>query len=200
MGTHIPAWVCRILIASIMEEYDKAAWEQLIARCEDVGVDAFEVNFSCPHGMPERKMGMAMGQDCDILEVCRESPSLIHLLISRMVWSNTPSTEKSKMAFYWTFRLRYKAFRVSHGCGRSDGNLSLVLLASATSALLPHQNLTVMITCVLAARQTSAHGCLTGSQPAQGLPGFSLILHILLLADPLVSALPVHGLRSLGPA
>ena len=26
-------------------------------------MDAFEINFSCPHGMPERKMGMAMGQD-----------------------------------------------------------------------------------------------------------------------------------------
>lgn len=64
-------WVswCRILIASIMEEYDRAAWETLIERCEEVGVDAFEVNFSCPHGMPERKMGMAMGQDCSILEV-----------------------------------------------------------------------------------------------------------------------------------
>jgi hypothetical protein len=36
-----------------------------------VGVDAFEINFSCPHGLPERKMGMAMGQDCDVLgEVC----------------------------------------------------------------------------------------------------------------------------------
>jgi dihydropyrimidine dehydrogenase (NADP+) len=61
----------RILIASIMEEYNQGAWEELIARCEDAGVDAFEVNFSCPHGMPERKMGMAMGQDCELLEeVC----------------------------------------------------------------------------------------------------------------------------------
>ena len=35
------------------------------------GVDAFELNFSCPHGLPERKMGAAMGQDPDILEeVC----------------------------------------------------------------------------------------------------------------------------------
>ena len=33
--------------------------------------DAFEINFSCPHGMPERKMGLAMGQDCSVLgEVC----------------------------------------------------------------------------------------------------------------------------------
>eukprot|EP00775_Hariotina_reticulata_P008358 gene8358-8542_t len=61
----------RILIASVMEEYNKAAWEEIIERCEAVGVDAFEINFSCPHGMPERKMGMAMGQDCDLLqEVC----------------------------------------------------------------------------------------------------------------------------------
>ena len=47
----------------------QAAWEELIERCEEVGVDAFEINFSCPHGMPERRMGMAMGQDCDLLEV-----------------------------------------------------------------------------------------------------------------------------------
>ncbi|XP_011625380.1 dihydropyrimidine dehydrogenase (NADP(+)), chloroplastic [Amborella trichopoda] len=61
----------RILIASIMEEYNKAAWEELIERVEETGVDAFEINFSCPHGMPERKMGAAVGQDCDLLgEVC----------------------------------------------------------------------------------------------------------------------------------
>ncbi|XP_022137687.1 dihydropyrimidine dehydrogenase (NADP(+)), chloroplastic [Momordica charantia] len=61
----------RILIASIMEEYDKAAWEELIDRVEQTGVDAFEINFSCPHGMPERRMGAAVGQDCALLEeVC----------------------------------------------------------------------------------------------------------------------------------
>ncbi|KAL7114454.1 hypothetical protein ACP275_04G122200 [Erythranthe tilingii] len=61
----------RILIASIMEEPVKEDWEELIDRCEQVGVDAFEINFSCPHGMPERKMGAAIGQDCALLEeVC----------------------------------------------------------------------------------------------------------------------------------
>ncbi|MQM21600.1 hypothetical protein Taro_054643 [Colocasia esculenta] len=61
----------RILIASIMEEYNKAAWQELIERVEETGVDAFEINFSCPHGMPERKMGAAVGQDCALLEeVC----------------------------------------------------------------------------------------------------------------------------------
>jgi len=60
-----------ILIASVMEEYNKDAWCEIIGRCQDAGVDAFELNFSCPHGLPERKMGAAMGQDPDVLgEVC----------------------------------------------------------------------------------------------------------------------------------
>jgi dihydropyrimidine dehydrogenase (NADP+)/dihydropyrimidine dehydrogenase (NAD+) subunit PreA len=34
-------------------------------------VDGFELNFSCPHGLPERNMGAAMGENPDILtEVC----------------------------------------------------------------------------------------------------------------------------------
>ena len=60
-----------ILIASIMEEYRKDAWVEIVERCQDVGVDAFELNFSCPHGLPERKMGAAMGQEPGIVgEVC----------------------------------------------------------------------------------------------------------------------------------
>src|SRR5271167_1039217 len=61
----------RMLIASIMEEYRKDAWVEIVERCQEAGVNGFECNFSCPHGLPERKMGSAMGQDCDILEeVC----------------------------------------------------------------------------------------------------------------------------------
>ena len=60
-----------VLIASIMEEYNKDAWIELVQRCEATGVDGFELNFSCPHGLPERKMGAAMGQAPEILEeVC----------------------------------------------------------------------------------------------------------------------------------
>jgi dihydropyrimidine dehydrogenase (NADP+)/dihydropyrimidine dehydrogenase (NAD+) subunit PreA len=59
------------LIASIMEEYSKDAWIEIVERCQDAGVDGFELNFSCPHGLPERRMGAAMGQDPDLLEeVC----------------------------------------------------------------------------------------------------------------------------------
>ena len=60
-----------VLIASVMEEYRKDAWCEIIERCQAAGVDAFELNFSCPHGLPERQMGAAMGQDPLILtEVC----------------------------------------------------------------------------------------------------------------------------------
>jgi len=57
----------RILIASIMEEYRRDAWVEIIERCEASGVDAFEINLSCPHGLPERKMGSAMGVNPDIV-------------------------------------------------------------------------------------------------------------------------------------
>ena len=60
-----------ILIASIMEEYNRDAWHEIVERCQDAGCDAFELNMSCPHGLPERKMGAAMGENPDILEeVC----------------------------------------------------------------------------------------------------------------------------------
>ena len=58
----------RILIASVMEEFRKDPWVEIIERCQEVGVDAFELNFSCPHGLPERRMGSAMGEDPAILE------------------------------------------------------------------------------------------------------------------------------------
>jgi dihydroorotate dehydrogenase subfamily 1 len=60
-----------VLIASVMEEYNHEAWAEIVGRCQDAGVDGLELNFSCPHGLPERKMGAAMGQDPEIMrEVC----------------------------------------------------------------------------------------------------------------------------------
>jgi dihydropyrimidine dehydrogenase (NADP+)/dihydropyrimidine dehydrogenase (NAD+) subunit PreA len=60
-----------VVIASIMEEYNRDAWVEIVERVQATGVAGFELNFSCPHGLPERKMGAAMGQDCAIMaEVC----------------------------------------------------------------------------------------------------------------------------------
>ncbi|WP_425398198.1 NAD-dependent dihydropyrimidine dehydrogenase subunit PreA [Aeoliella sp.] len=78
-----------VLIASIMEEYNKDAWHEIVERCEAVGVDAFELNMSCPHGLPERRMGAAMGENPDILEeVC----GWVMEVAKRPVWAKmTPN-------------------------------------------------------------------------------------------------------------
>jgi len=57
-----------VLIASIMEEYSKDAWHEIVERTQATGVDALELNLSCPHGLPERRMGAAMGQSPEIVE------------------------------------------------------------------------------------------------------------------------------------
>lgn len=53
------------LIASLMVE-TREEWHDIVKRCEDVGVDGFELNFGCPHGMCERGMGSAVGQNPDV--------------------------------------------------------------------------------------------------------------------------------------
>jgi dihydroorotate dehydrogenase subfamily 1 len=58
----------KVLIASIMEEYRREAWHEIVQRVQETGVDGFELNLSCPHGLPERKMGMAMGEEPSIVE------------------------------------------------------------------------------------------------------------------------------------
>src|SRR5437868_15353647 len=61
----------KVLIASVMEEYRREAWHEIVRRVQETGVDGFELNLSCPHGLPERKMGMAMGENPDLVrEVC----------------------------------------------------------------------------------------------------------------------------------
>ncbi|MCC7386610.1 MAG: NAD-dependent dihydropyrimidine dehydrogenase subunit PreA, partial [Deltaproteobacteria bacterium] len=60
-----------MLIASVMEEYNKDARQKIIREVQETGVDGFELNLSCPHGLPERRMGAAMGQNAEIVrEVC----------------------------------------------------------------------------------------------------------------------------------
>jgi len=78
-----------VLIASIMEEYRKDAWIEIVERCQACGVDAFELNFSCPHGLPERKMGAAMGENPDIL---KEVVTWVMSAAKKPVWAKmTPN-------------------------------------------------------------------------------------------------------------
>ncbi|MCA8942777.1 MAG: NAD-dependent dihydropyrimidine dehydrogenase subunit PreA, partial [Planctomycetes bacterium] len=55
------------VIVSLMAE-TKDQWRELIQRSEDAGGDGLELNFGCPHGMCERGMGSAVGQEPQVLE------------------------------------------------------------------------------------------------------------------------------------
>ncbi|MCH9015728.1 MAG: NAD-dependent dihydropyrimidine dehydrogenase subunit PreA [Gemmatimonadetes bacterium] len=55
------------LIVSLMVE-SRDDWVTLIKRSEDTGADGLELNFGCPHGMCERGMGSAVGQEPKVLE------------------------------------------------------------------------------------------------------------------------------------
>ncbi|XP_071606926.1 dihydropyrimidine dehydrogenase [NADP(+)] isoform X19 [Heliangelus exortis] len=62
----------QILIASIMCIYCREDWTELSNMAEAAGADALELNLSCPHGMGERGMGLACGQDPELVRnICR---------------------------------------------------------------------------------------------------------------------------------
>lgn len=56
------------IIASLMVEPQAEKWHEIVKRVQDVGVDGFELNFGCPHGMAERGMGAASGQVPELVE------------------------------------------------------------------------------------------------------------------------------------
>jgi dihydropyrimidine dehydrogenase (NAD+) subunit PreA len=55
------------LIVSLMVE-TKQEWKDIIKRSIDAGADGIELNFGCPHGMCERGMGSAVGQEPKVNE------------------------------------------------------------------------------------------------------------------------------------
>ena len=61
-----------IIIASIMCSYSKEDWQELAILAQTSNADALELNLSCPHGMGERGMGLACGQDPDMVRnICK---------------------------------------------------------------------------------------------------------------------------------
>ncbi|MCY2955571.1 MAG: NAD-dependent dihydropyrimidine dehydrogenase subunit PreA [Planctomycetota bacterium] len=50
------------LVVSLMVE-TRQEWQDIIKRSIDTGADGIELNFGCPHGMCERGMGSAVGQE-----------------------------------------------------------------------------------------------------------------------------------------
>src|SRR4051812_27711015 len=55
------------VIASLMME-TKEEWHQIMKDVTNAGADGVELNFGCPHGMCERGMGSAVGQEPKVLK------------------------------------------------------------------------------------------------------------------------------------
>ena len=56
----------KVIIASIMAPVKREEWQNLVKTLNKTPIDAFELNFSCPHGMPERNIGMAIGTSAEV--------------------------------------------------------------------------------------------------------------------------------------
>lgn len=59
------------VIVSLMVE-TREEWHQIVRDAENAGADGLELNFGCPHGMCERGMGSAVGQEPKVLKTIVE--------------------------------------------------------------------------------------------------------------------------------
>ncbi|MFU2570466.1 NAD-dependent dihydropyrimidine dehydrogenase subunit PreA [Pseudomonas aeruginosa] len=62
-------WPGRALIVSLMVPCVEESWKYILPLVEATGADGIELNFGCPHGMPERGMGAAVGQVPEYVEM-----------------------------------------------------------------------------------------------------------------------------------
>lgn len=62
----------RAMIVSLMADNSREKWHELIMQVQDTGAHGLELNFGCPHGMTERGMGAAVGQDPEIARMVVE--------------------------------------------------------------------------------------------------------------------------------
>jgi dihydropyrimidine dehydrogenase (NAD+) subunit PreA len=87
------AWPTRVLVASIMagsgSDKELANWQVLTRAVQDAGVDAIELNFSCPH-MDRVDMGANVGKDPVL---CSVSTQAVKEVARVPVWVKlTPAT------------------------------------------------------------------------------------------------------------
>ena len=61
-------WPDRAVIVSLMFPCEEEPWRTILPLIEVTGADGIELNFGCPHGMPERGMGAAVGQVPEFVE------------------------------------------------------------------------------------------------------------------------------------
>jgi dihydropyrimidine dehydrogenase (NAD+) subunit PreA len=99
------AWPDRVLVASIMagsgNDKELANWQTLVEGVQDAGVDAIELNFSCPH-MDRVDMGSNVGKDPVL---CSVSTQAVKAVARVPVWVKlTPATANIVEEAEATFR------------------------------------------------------------------------------------------------
>ena len=82
-----------ILVASIMagsgNDEELANWQTLARACQDEGVDALELNLSCPH-MDRKDMGSNIGKDQELISIVTQAVKEVARV---PIWAKlTPST------------------------------------------------------------------------------------------------------------
>ncbi|QER45883.1 dihydropyrimidine dehydrogenase [Acidithiobacillus caldus] len=61
-------WPDRAVVVSVMFPMEETIWAKWMPEIAATGADGIELNLGCPHGMSERGMGSAMGQNPDLVE------------------------------------------------------------------------------------------------------------------------------------
>jgi dihydropyrimidine dehydrogenase (NADP+) len=91
----------QILIASIMCAYIKNDWIELAKMAEVAGADALELNLSCPHGMGEKGMGLACGQDPEMVRnICAWVRGAVHIPFFAKLTPNVTHIQEIAKAAY----------------------------------------------------------------------------------------------------
>jgi dihydropyrimidine dehydrogenase (NAD+) subunit PreA len=67
------AYPGKVLIASIMGAEGIESWQKIAQRVIDAGADALELNFSCPNGVTAQGLGLAIGQNNQVIEEITKS-------------------------------------------------------------------------------------------------------------------------------
>ena len=83
----------KVLVASIMagsaDDKELDHWRELAIACQEQGVDAFELNLSCPH-MDREDMGSNIGKNCALIDTVVRA---VKTVATRPVWVKlTPTT------------------------------------------------------------------------------------------------------------
>ncbi|EGG13663.1 dihydropyrimidine dehydrogenase [Cavenderia fasciculata] len=91
----------KVVIASIMCGFNKEDWQQLAVMAEASGADMLELNLSCPHGMGERGMGLACGQNPElVLHICKWVREAIKIPFFAKLTPNVTEVKEIALAAY----------------------------------------------------------------------------------------------------